>query len=106
MASILTNTSAMIALQNLRSINSNLVDAQNQIATGKKIATAKDNSLFLVRGAEQPHEQKERHHRRNEVGIGDLPSPAVMPVFDDDLPAHDARSYRIGRHPMVRAAPR
>ena len=46
MASILTNTSAMVALQNLRSINSNLVDTQNQIATGKKIATAKDNSAI------------------------------------------------------------
>lgn len=46
MASILTNTSAMVALQNLRMINSNLTDAQNQIATGKKIATATDNSAI------------------------------------------------------------
>ncbi len=46
MASILTNTSAMVALQNLRSINGNLVDTQNQIATGKKIATATDNSAI------------------------------------------------------------
>jgi len=46
MASILTNTSAMVALQNLRTINSNLVDTQNQIATGKKVATAKDNSAI------------------------------------------------------------
>lgn len=46
MASILTNTSAMVALQNLRSINSNLVETQNQIATGKKIASAKDNSAI------------------------------------------------------------
>lgn len=46
MASILTNTSAMVALQNLRTINRNLTDTQNQIATGKKIATAKDNSAI------------------------------------------------------------
>jgi len=46
MASILTNTSAMVALQNLRTINNNLVDTQNQIATGKKIATATDNSAI------------------------------------------------------------
>lgn len=46
MASILTNTSAMVALQNLRSINANLVQTQNQIATGMKIATAKDNSAI------------------------------------------------------------
>lgn len=46
MASILTNTSAMVALQNLRTINSNLVDTQSQIATGKKIANAKDNAAI------------------------------------------------------------
>ncbi len=46
MASILTNTSAMTALQNLRSINSNLVDTQNQIATGKKISNARDNAAI------------------------------------------------------------
>ena len=55
MASILTNTSAMVALQNLRTINNNLVDTQNQISTGKKISSATDNSLLLVRRAEQPH---------------------------------------------------
>ncbi|MEL7105920.1 MAG: flagellin [Pseudomonadota bacterium] len=46
MASILTNTSAMVALQNLRSINSDLVSTQNEIATGKSVATAKDNSAI------------------------------------------------------------
>ena len=48
MACILTNTSAMVALQNLRTINNSLVDTQNQIATGKKIATAKDNSTVWI----------------------------------------------------------
>lgn len=46
MASILTNTSAMVALQTLRGINSNLTQAQNEIATGKTIASAKDNSAI------------------------------------------------------------
>ncbi|MEO1238623.1 MAG: flagellin [Pseudomonadota bacterium] len=46
MASILTNTSAMVALQNLRTINSDLVSTQNEIATGKSVATAKDNSAI------------------------------------------------------------
>ncbi len=44
MSSILTNTSAMVALQTLRGINSNLTMAQNEIATGKSISSAKDNS--------------------------------------------------------------
>lgn len=36
MSSILTNNSAMVALQTLKSINSNLQDTQAQISTGKK----------------------------------------------------------------------
>lgn len=44
MSSILTNNSAMVALQTLKSINSNLAKTQDQIATGKDVATAKDGA--------------------------------------------------------------
>lgn len=44
MSSILTNNSAMVALQTLKSINSGLEKTQDMIATGKEIATAKDGS--------------------------------------------------------------
>ncbi|MBP7240718.1 flagellin [Amaricoccus sp.] len=44
MSSILTNSSSLVALQTLKSINSNLGKVQNEISTGLKIATAKDNS--------------------------------------------------------------
>ncbi|WP_284165732.1 flagellin [Frigidibacter sp. SD6-1] len=44
MSSILTNTSSMVALQTLRSVNSNLMKTQDEISTGKSVATAKDNS--------------------------------------------------------------
>lgn len=98
MASILTNTSAMVALQNLRSINSNLVDTQNQIATGKKIATAKDNSLLLVRCPEKPHQKEECHHGRHEIGIGDLPGAAVMAALNDLLALDDNGRSRVGGH--------
>lgn len=46
MSSILTNNSAMVALQTLKGINSELVKTQNQISTGKDIANAKDNSAI------------------------------------------------------------
>ena len=46
MSSILTNNSAMVALQTLKSINSNLAKTQDQISTGKDIASAKDNSAI------------------------------------------------------------
>ncbi|PHR88513.1 MAG: flagellin [Blastopirellula sp.] len=44
MSSILTNNSAMVALQTLRGINQNLADVQGEISTGKRIGSAKDNS--------------------------------------------------------------
>lgn len=44
MSSILTNNGAMVALQTLKSINSNLADTQSMISTGKSVASAKDNA--------------------------------------------------------------
>ncbi|WP_439650048.1 flagellin [Gymnodinialimonas mytili] len=44
MSSILTNNSAMVALQTLKSVNSSLQDTQSQISTGKKVESASDNS--------------------------------------------------------------
>jgi flagellin len=44
MASILTNTSSMVALQTLKSINKGMAKVQDEISTGLKVATAKDNS--------------------------------------------------------------
>jgi flagellin len=46
MSSILTNTSAMVALQTLKSINHSLNKTQDEISTGKKVASAKDNSAI------------------------------------------------------------
>jgi len=48
MASILTNNGAITALQTLRSINQNLATTQSEVATGKRVATAKDNAAFFA----------------------------------------------------------
>ncbi|RED12760.1 flagellin [Pontivivens insulae] len=44
MSSILTNTSAMVALDTLRGINRSLSETQSQISTGLKVSSAKDNA--------------------------------------------------------------
>ena len=44
MSSILTNNSAMVALQTLQSINKNLATTQSEISTGKSVSSAKDDS--------------------------------------------------------------
>ena len=44
MSSILTNSSTMVALQTMKSINANLAKTTADISTGKSVATAKDNA--------------------------------------------------------------
>lgn len=44
MSSILTNQSAIVALQTLKTVNANLGKAQAEISTGKSVASAKDNA--------------------------------------------------------------
>ncbi len=48
MSSVLTNTSAMVALQTLKGINKNLNVTQAEIATGKSVSNAKDNSAVYA----------------------------------------------------------
>lgn len=46
MSSILTNSSAMVALDTLRGINKNLGQVQSEISTGKKISSSTDNAAI------------------------------------------------------------
>ncbi|MDX5593333.1 flagellin [Pseudovibrio sp. SPO723] len=46
MSSLLTNTSAMVALTTLRGINNDLADTQNRISTGMRVADASDNAAY------------------------------------------------------------
>ena len=46
MSSILTNNGAIVALQTLKSVNSNLTKAQSEISTGKSVANAQDNAAI------------------------------------------------------------
>lgn len=46
MSSILTNSSAMVALQTLKGINMGLEKTQSEISTGKSIGSAKDNAAI------------------------------------------------------------
>ena len=44
--SLLTNSTAMTALQTLRSVSSQLSTTQNRISTGQRVATASDNAAY------------------------------------------------------------
>ncbi|MES2029341.1 MAG: flagellin [Pseudomonadota bacterium] len=46
MSSLMTNSSAMTALQTLRTVSSNLATTQNRISTGYRVSTASDNAAY------------------------------------------------------------
>ncbi|GMB82935.1 flagellin [Shinella zoogloeoides] len=46
MSSILTNTSAMSALQTLRTINNDMETTQDRISSGMRVGSAKDNAAY------------------------------------------------------------
>lgn len=46
MSSILTNNSAMVALQTMKSINAGMSKTQSEISTGKSVASAKDSAAI------------------------------------------------------------
>ncbi|PVB62682.1 flagellin [Labrenzia sp. 011] len=46
MSSLMTNASAMTALQTLRSTSANLAETQNRISTGYRVAGAEDNAAY------------------------------------------------------------
>ena len=45
-SSLLTNSSAMTALQTLRNVSSQLATTQNRISTGQRVSTASDNAAY------------------------------------------------------------
>ncbi|MCA1475771.1 flagellin [Bradyrhizobium sp. NBAIM08] len=45
-SSLLTNSSAMTALQTLRSVSTQLAATQNRISTGQRVSTASDNAAY------------------------------------------------------------
>ena len=46
MSSLLTNSTAMTALQTLRNVSQSLATTQNRISTGQRVATASDNAAY------------------------------------------------------------
>lgn len=50
------------------------------------VEVVRDGRLLVLGGRpHDPEQHEEGHHRGGEIGKGDLPGPAVMPAFFDDL---------------------
>src|SRR5262249_44395822 len=47
----------------------------------RRIAKIRADRFFhLLAAVQQPEHDKQRHHRGDEIGVSDLPCPAVMPA--------------------------
>lgn len=70
MTSILTNTSAMSALQTLRSIGSNLTETQAQVSSGLRIKSASDNVAYWSISTTMRSDNKALAAASDALGIG------------------------------------
>ena len=70
MTSIMTNTSAMAALQTLRSINSDMETTQNRISSGLKVASAADNSAYWSIATTMRSDNKALSAVKDALGLG------------------------------------
>ncbi|MBW7057023.1 flagellin [Paracoccus bogoriensis] len=71
MSSILTNNSAMVALQTLKSVNANLGKAQAEISTGKAVANAKDNAAVWAIAKVMETDQSAFKTIQKNLNVGD-----------------------------------
>ncbi|MGV1915239.1 flagellin [uncultured Agrobacterium sp.] len=70
MTSILTNSSAMSALQTLRSINSNLTDTQNRVSSGMRVEQASDNVAYWSISTSMKSDNKALGAATDALGVG------------------------------------
>ena len=116
MSSILTNTSAMVALQTLKGINANLQQTQAEISTGKAVGSAKDNSAVWaiskvmeadVNGftAISDHREFVPHRRPEPLGLFNRPGVQLLVAREPqprDQPMHCRPANRVVRRPPDR----
>lgn len=71
MISILTNHSAMAALQTLRMVSGGLEKTQNQVSTGYRVATASDNAAYWSIATTMRSDNKALSAVQDALGLGE-----------------------------------
>ncbi|ATN33036.1 flagellin [Rhizobium sp. ACO-34A] len=70
MTSILTNTSAMSALQTLRTINSSLAETQDRVSSGYRVGEAADNVAYWSISTTMNSDNKALNAASDALGVG------------------------------------
>ncbi len=86
MSSLLTNTSAMTALQTLAQTNKNMAVTQNRISTGYRVATASDNAAYWSIATTMRSDNKALSTVQDALGLGaatvDVAYTAISKAID------------------------
>ncbi|KZK86530.1 Flagellin [Pseudovibrio sp. Ad46] len=70
MSSLLTNSSAMVALQTLKGINNNMAETQNRISTGMRVSDASDNAAYWSIATTMKSDNKALSAVQDALGLG------------------------------------
>ncbi|QCI98746.1 flagellin [Agrobacterium larrymoorei] len=89
MTSILTNTSAMSALQTLRSINTDLSGTQDRVSSGYKVAQAKDNVAYWSISTTMNSDNKALNAASDALGVGAAKVDTAYAAMESAISAVD-----------------
>ncbi len=70
MSSLLTNSSAMVALQTLKGINGSMAETQNRISTGMRVSDASDNAAYWSIATTMKSDNKALSAVQDALGLG------------------------------------
>ncbi|MBB3149747.1 flagellin [Phyllobacterium trifolii] len=95
MASILTNASAMTALQTLSVTNKNLAVTQNRIATGMKVAEAADNAAYWSIATTMRSDNKANEVITSSLGLGGAKVDTAYTAIKDVVSVVDQIKQKV-----------
>ena len=85
MTSIMTNASAMAALQTLRTIDSNLEETQNKISSGYRVQTASDNAAYWSIATTMRSDNKALSTVSDALGLGAAKTDTAYTALDSSI---------------------
>ncbi|XUY27159.1 flagellin [Agrobacterium sp. rho-8.1] len=89
MTSILTNTSAMSALQTLRHINVDLSDTQDRVSSGYRVGQAKDNVAYWSISTTMNSDNKALNAASDALGVGAAKVDTAYAAMESAISAVD-----------------
>lgn len=95
MSSILTNASAMTALQTLANTNKNLATTQSRISTGMKVAEASDNAAYWSIATTMRSDNKANDVITSSLGLGGAKLDTAYTAVKDTISVVDQIKEKV-----------